>query len=574
MHTHARAIWLALALILAGLLVAFSRGGPAAAEPTGWPAGPAPFGVSWLPRATLPANPQELYVADPVRNRLYLGNFDHVQVIDAGSGAALGTLPLPAYRLFIAPDGSKLYATAYTTPGQIAVFDAATLAPAAPLPYACPAATEYCVPLELAVGPAGRLYVVRPDSDAIDILDPDSGAVLNSFAPGINAAGGAEVEIHDDILVLDTYQGDRLATFDISALDPVYLDSYLLPMDPSPLRMAPDGAFLAAQTGNAIYQFAINPLALTRVYQPTPPENGFYTLSGISPDGHILSIVRPVPGDPWLIAIDAATGHIARSLGPADAALPDDLRDALVLAGGEIVTVHNSTFVIRRPIDHAAAVPLALANACLGGAILDQFNDPASGWPTQVTPTFITSYVPGAYRFFFSDPGQWVAVTRGDVWHNAESLQVIGHLIGAQYGTFGLVYGVNAGWSDFYSFEILPYSKKWYLFHFHDGAWELLDSAAVYVTESWTYITFDRNDNPGEIDIKINGIAVTTIPEFTGRVGLVASSLWQNIEAHFYNYEFIGDNCVKANNRLAPAEIKSGPELRLSGDALRERFER
>jgi hypothetical protein len=217
-------------------------------------------------------------------------------------------------------------------------------------------------------------------------------------------------------------------------------------------------------------------------------------------------------------------------------------------------------------------VPVAFANACLGGSVVDSFDDSASGWPSQVTKTMITGYVPGAYRFYFSDPGQWAAVTRGDVWHNADLLQVTANLIGAQYGTFGLVYGVNADWTDFYSFEILPYSKKWYLFHFHGGAWELVDSAAVFTSDSWAYIALDRNVYTGEIQIKVNGSAVTTIPEFTGRVGLVASSLWQNIESFFYDYRFDGDNCVEDYNRLAPAEFKSGDDLRLPGDEVIARF--
>jgi hypothetical protein len=325
------------------------------------------------------------------------------------------------------------------------------------------------------------------------------------------------------------------------------------------MRAAPDGAFLAVQAGSAIYQFSPDPLALTRAYTAGPLPV-YYNLNGISPEGHILSIVHQPPNDPYIIAIDAATGGIVRSLGAADVAPPHDmLMDALVLAGGEIATFHDESFIIRRPIDHAAAAPIAFANACLGGSFVDSFNDPASGWPTQVTDTLIASYVPGAYRFYFSDPGQLAAVTRGDVWNNADLLQVNANLIGSQYGTFGIVYGINADWSDFYSFEILPFSpnlpqsKRWYLLHFHGGAWELVESGPASVTDGDTFIALDRDVYTGEINIKINGSAVTTIPEFNGRVGLAASSLWNNIEALFYSYRFDGENCVEDGSRLAGA---------------------
>ena len=569
--THRRSL---LALPLLVLLVLLAR-----IDPTGLlrpvrstsaapaPVDEPPFAARWMTYATINRPGDDRSFADPIHNRLYLLHDDYpgIAVFDATTGAPRGSIAFEPQRHAFSADYNRLYLVSlprgYNDPElAIAVYDTETLAKIKDLTYTCPVVADFCYIARLAEGPDGRLYIGR-GGPTLDVLDGDSGALLHSLT--FNTASPVPplaFTVYGDTLYVSTYFDDEqttgLARYDVSAALPVRagfapMDDFVAP------RVSPDGQYLTlASFGNAFWQYRREGLAL--LWERQGYVNGYFA------GGRPLVVDWRGSGGTLYALLDAGTGATLRGLMEREDPYHEELRGILPVSAGDIAVFYEDRVDLRRPIDYAAALPLGLNAACFSGPIEDNFRNPASGWPTRSDGPTTFGYGPYGYDFHFADAGQWTAVTRGDVWNNGDLLLATAQVLGdfrLKYGVVGIIYGLNADWTDFYTVELVPTPHRWFNYHFHDGQWELLREGtfAGFGADAPIPISLNRSVYTGEVNLIIDDSVRLPIEDVPGRVGLVAGSLIPDISSRFFYYQFHGDNCVEDGNRAAPLEF--APDL-------------
>jgi hypothetical protein len=116
-------------------------------------------------------------------------------------------------------------------------------------------------------------------------------------------------------------------------------------------------------------------------------------------------------------------------------------------------------------------------------------------------------------------------------------------------GNSGLVFGIQPGWTEFYTFEVFPALQLWAIFHYTTAAgWEVVDFAEwgllnpVGVGNTLSITGFSPNDEQYSL-FRINDVQVTYLPNVDGLVGLSAGSLDEPFEARYDDYFFAGRNC-------------------------------
>jgi hypothetical protein len=147
-------------------------------------------------------------------------------------------------------------------------------------------------------------------------------------------------------------------------------------------------------------------------------------------------------------------------------------------------------------------------------------------------------------------PGRWFGVTRGDPWLFGSEVRITTRSLGNE-GNSGLVFGIQPGWIEFYTFEVFPSLQLWAIFHYTAAAgWEVVDYSEwgllnpVGVGNTLSITGFSLNDEPYSL-FRINGMQVTYLPNVDGRVGLSAGSLDEPFEARYDDYFFSGRNCPR-----------------------------
>jgi hypothetical protein len=503
---------------------------------------------------------------DPGRERLYL-SFSQgpylsdgrtLHVIDTRDAARLTTLSGPELdQLALSPDGSRLvgHTDFPSSPGDFRVYDTATLQPVADIPTTCAPTTVNCWLADMAVGPGGRLYWLAHNDTLLTIIDLATGEIVGHFP----AAGGApisEIEI----------AGDRLFVFESVENNPTpHLRRYHLAADALPLaelaaplgyerefwRASPDGTALLAGQYGGLVQFDGNTLQYVRDVMPQAQYGAVN--AAFAPDGETFYVFahHPSPATHYqqylMNSYDTVTGVRRNTLqldledepvaGYANAVLP--------LAGGEVAIALPGQVNILHAMRYATALPLGLSNFC-AAAVNDDFSQPASGWPSNELGTAAVGYESGEYFVRLTTSGLWFGVSRGDPWLFGSQIRITTRSLGNE-GYSGLVFGIQPGWSEFYTFEVFPSSQQWAIFHYTAAGWEvvkhgelgLINPVGVGNTLSITEIS------PNDSLFRINGIQVTYLPNVDGRVGLSAGSLDEPFEARYDDYFFSGPNCPR-----------------------------
>jgi hypothetical protein len=233
---------------------------------------------------------------------------------------------------------------------------------------------------------------------------------------------------------------------------------------------------------------------------------------------------------------------------------------ALPLAGGDLALLRRPEVTLLNATGYAIALQTVFNDACPGGPFVDDFDDPESGWP-RFDDKFTAGYVNGAYRIHLRQPGSWAAVTRGDYWRDSSEVQIRGGQPPNQDGTFGLIFGLDANWTDFYTAEVYPAASKWALFHFSGGQWQLLSLVDYqYPSATGSTIRIRRNPLNGETKLDVDGHVSVTLPSFTGRVGLMASAFGTPVTATFDDYRFVGANCDGPPGEARDARVTTGDQ--------------
>ena len=205
--------------LLAGVLLAVAGIGPAAAGQSAQPAytltKPIPLG---------PGEHWDYVTFDPSQKRIYVAHGDKVSVVDATSGAMVGTVgPLPGgtHGIAISPENGVGF-TDDGKAGTAAVFDLKTLKIVRQIPTA-PDADG------IVYDPSSRhIFVINGDSGSITVIDPKSQSAIATISNGAGLEAGDVdgkgklfvdgVEKHD-VAVVDTHTNAIVAHYPLSGCE-------------------------------------------------------------------------------------------------------------------------------------------------------------------------------------------------------------------------------------------------------------------------------------------------------------------------------------------------------------------
>ncbi len=196
-----------------------------------------------------------------------------------------------------------------------------------------------------------------------------------------------------------------------------------------------------------------------------------------------------------------------------------------------------------------------MANYC-GGPFIDTFDDPATGWPQADLGPVAYRYDNGNYSILQRESDRWSAVSRGDVWNNWERAGVR-TWVPAGDGMSGLVFGLNADWSEFYTLEIIPSDRRWVVLAYHTATgWELKATGhgAGGPNESTSLLLIQPED--GSLAILVNDRLVFGLPTAPiGRIGLSGGSFDDPVDLRFDDYIIAtGPNCFHPGGRATAIE--------------------
>jgi DNA-binding beta-propeller fold protein YncE len=339
-HTrHTALLVLSLSLLLIGAAVGRHAG--FALEPIA-----ASLGATWLPRAVVPTA-RHFGVFDPARNRIYAAEFQgDIVIIDTESGEILDSVPIIVATLALSPAGDRLYAISHSliesSVAWIRFIDLDAPDDLTTFTYACSPEALACYPHRFTFGPEGRLYVVNPGGQFVDVLDPDTGQVINSLH--VDVAGDAEIVIVDNILYVPG--GPYLTLYDISGQYPSHLTNFTFPGWITDIAASPDGAFLAIVAGNGLYRLDVGSSAPTRINDAVTSVHLW-----LAPDGTLVT-----NNEDGIFAFDPLTGETVRSLSSAIYSTP--IFSPLPIQNGGIATFELENTRLFGPADYAAALPI------------------------------------------------------------------------------------------------------------------------------------------------------------------------------------------------------------------------
>lgn len=507
---------------------------------------------------------------DPVKNRLYFAHHQYATVaklttIDLSAGRVISSQAIGVFTVIgLSPDGSRLYAEIPPRIGaenaQIVTVDTTNFQVVRRFAFDC-ALGERCALIAGAVGPAGRLYLAAYGDNHVDVRDPDTGTLLHRLALDTNMNGLSGLAIYEDklFLVENSRQADHsenpdleLHRYDISAVVPA-LELSVTTTTPNTTdwRMSAGGRYLIG----GIQLF--DPVTLKLV---TTPDTGTEHFRGhdISRDEKSIIVAQGDMYDMALREYDIATGAVLRETDLdyyGSAAIPFEQvaalsNDRLALLFGDVVRLYS-------PGDYFTLMPAALAGFC-GRPFLDDFSDPTSGWPIHDDGVTLRRYDNGEYGIFQRPADVWSAVSRGDAWVNWRAAGVRAW-IPAGHGMLGLIFGLNADWTSFYTFEIAPNQQRWLVFRYTNGEWELLGSDVnphIYASGASNSLQLDSTTPDAPTFLRVNGYPVFQVPAIPpGRVGLSAGSFTPNVDLRFDDYYFAGPYCPLPGERRAGVEV-------------------
>ena len=547
-----------LLLVFAVIMLSASRV-PAATGQSG-----IPYNARWHTYATLPSEPGNYLFSNPAQDQIYLYNENSgIDVYDSKTAALIGNIPyLNWTNPMFSHDGSRLYFPVSDdtfTNATIYVYDTTTLSEDKTLLYHCPTSYQICGITSIAEAPDRRLFISLQFKPVIDILDGNTGEVLDSFKINIlEDYSWPVLAIHDDALYVgssyfEELDGAGIGFYDISDpnVDPVPVAFLPFNDNPQSIRVSRDGSLVTVIGYGSATQIRASD------FKPIWTINNL--IEGVFSNGDVLvSEDHPSAEAKIVSQLDAETGDVVRGdilykvsgWGHYEAIAP--------ISDGGIAIDFGTEIQLRSPSSNVIALPLVFSRACPGGTVVDDFNNPASGWPVGENNNARVQYADGSYKIEILRKNQWVAFSRGDIWWNGTHFLAHAAPRARYQGTIGIVFGLNEDWTDFYSFEIYPAEELWILLHYHQGGWELLE------IEPTTYVSLQspiqlelrpKVNGGGALEVASGSHSFITIPKINGRVGLSASSFDLPVTAYFEKYIFSGENCDPMEVRSTAADM-------------------
>jgi photosystem II stability/assembly factor-like uncharacterized protein len=211
-----------------------------------------------------------------------------------------------------------------------------------------------------------------------------------------------------------------------------------------------------------------------------------------------------------------------------------------------------------RPIEAETAITLAehasfapfistVAPDSCHGPYIDHFDLPDSGWPSGDSGHTAYGYASGEYAILHRQANQWMAVTRRDFWQNDHLVKTSGYQL-ANSGLWGLVFGLNENWSNFYTFEILPDLQSWYLLNFDaENGWrQIATGSAAHILPGQGKNDLLIQGANYKMYFYINNQLVYEMAERAGYLGLTGGSFTNNTQLRFEYYLFQRRACSVA----------------------------
>lgn len=382
-----------------------------------------------------------------------------------------------------------------------------------------------------------RLFVLTLSS--LDMVDGTTGALLKSISiPGAHSYGRT-FALSPDQKTLFMIANYKIFKFDISQGDLNELLHKQEAQDYRSISISSDGSYLIVTPiyGQWLYRFNTQTLTLIDTYTYSQDSSNFTEdVRGSRNSNTFYGLWHGV-----LQEIDITTNQPIR-----------EVKGDSLYYGGAVIPINNNRVALLysdhielfAPTSHGVALPSVMNNYC-AVSINDDFSSPSSGWPVGVSGSTTYRYISGEYSMLFADANRWAAATPGHVWNNGELLRVEGSIVDNRKGSYGLLYGLNNDWSDFYTFEVYPQYQGWAIFHYEQAkGWKLVTSNTsnrISVTGKNTLEI--KSSSSEEMRFYVNKESVHSSEQRGGRIGLTGTSLVRNVDIRFDNYVFANENC-------------------------------
>ena len=129
----------------------------------------------------------------------------------------------------------------------------------------------------------------------------------------------------------------------------------------------------------------------------------------------------------------------------------------------EIITYPKP--VLTDTLDHTVFLPTIMHNYV---DYYDDFSNPSSGWPIVNTPANIYRYINNEYQILNLTDNYVAATTVGNRLVDFE-MSVEMRRNGSAKGAYGLVFGLDDTWSEYFMFLIWPDSQEWSIYQYQSG---------------------------------------------------------------------------------------------------------
>ena len=185
----------------------------------------------------------------------------------------------------------------------------------------------------------------------------------------------------------------------------------------------------------------------------------------------------------------------------------------------------------------------------------DDFSKPGSGWPTADTGGILYEYRNGEYRILVRDPFIFSAATPLIVVSDYQAAVSVRN-VNNKDGSYGILFGLVAGWSGFYTFEI-DADSNFAVWRYSSG-WSLLSSGSSNAIKKGTASNELAVVRQGSsMELFVNGTQVDSFVDgtFTGALnfGVTATSLDDsNLDIRFDNYVLLPVACGYAESMELP----------------------
>jgi hypothetical protein len=313
-----------------------------------------------------------------------------------------------------------------------------------------------------------------------------------------------------------------------------------------PIRVAPDGSIVVLGSGriyDAITLEQINSLS-NDIVDAVWDDGTLYTLRSVNGNAQ----VQKWSSSYALVDTQSVMGSSQRIF-----AISNSLLVISEVSGAPWFSILDSDLNLLFP--YYIYFPCMIREYCQPW-LMDDFSDPASGWPVLDTNEVSISYLNEEYRINLKESFWYAAATPGIYASDFITTVDVRNDSGVD-GTYGLMFGISDDWNQFYLFEIDKFS--WYgLYRYDTGNWTTL----VYTYNS----AIDGGTSSNTLKIAREGTKIryfangTFLGQFTDgtltgmrRIGVAAFSYENpNVDARFDNFSVYPVTCEEALSMVSP----------------------